>query len=183
MDESQESKPRRDQIIDFIRSHPGTHLREIKRAIDLAMGVLQYHLYKLENDRVIVARRRGVRKRYYINLVFGDTDLDVLDVLSQTSERDILLYITLNPGANLRDLAVYSRLSPSTVLWHLKRLIAFGLIEMQHYQGNNVYSIRVEKDTIFKLLKNYHPTLFERWADTIADVVVNVDESGDQNAT
>ncbi|MDG6997659.1 MAG: winged helix-turn-helix transcriptional regulator [Nitrososphaerota archaeon] len=172
-----ESEPRRDQIVNFIRTHPGVHLREIKREIDLAMGVLQYHLYKLEKDRVIVSRRRGLYKRYYINLVFGETDLDVLDVLSQNSERDILLYITLNQGVGQRELSVYSKLSTSTVLWHLKRLISVGLIEARQQFGNTTYSIRVDRDSVFQLLKSYHPTLWERWADTIADVVVNVDET------
>lgn len=176
MDDPPESEPRRDQIIAFIRNHPGTHLREIKREIDLAMGVLQYHLYKLEKDRVIVSRRRGLYKRYYTNLVFGETDLDVLDVLSQSSERDILLYITLNRGVNQRDLSTYSKLSVSTVLWHVKRLISSGLVEAHQYLGNITYSIKVDKETIFLLLKSYHPTLWERWADTIADVVVNVEE-------
>ncbi|MDG6999159.1 MAG: winged helix-turn-helix transcriptional regulator [Nitrososphaerota archaeon] len=176
MDDRPESEPRRDQIVDFIRAHPGTHLREIKREIDLAMGVLQYHLYKLEKDRVIVSRRKGLYKRYYLNLVFGETDLDILDVLSQTSERDILLYIALNPGASQRDLAVYSKLSASTVLWHVKRLIDSGLVEANQRLGNVTYSIKVDKKTIFPLLKSYHPSLWQRWADTIADVVVNVEE-------
>src|SRR6266704_3487395 len=51
---------RRVQILEFIKANPGVHLRRIKRELNLAMGVLQYHLYRLEKDQAIVSRKRGL---------------------------------------------------------------------------------------------------------------------------
>ena len=61
IDERSESK--RTQILGFIVEHPGAHLRKIKRELNLAMGVIQYHLYTLEKERKVISRRRGFYKR------------------------------------------------------------------------------------------------------------------------
>jgi len=61
---------RRVQILEFIKANPGSHLRGIKRELNLAMGVLQYHLRRLEKDQSIISRRRGLYKRFYKRLDF-----------------------------------------------------------------------------------------------------------------
>ena len=142
------------------------------------MGVLEYHLHKLELESVIHSRRSGLYRRYYHNLIFSETDQNILDVLSQETERDILLYTILNPGTSQGDLATYARLTTSTVLWHLKRLIATGLVEA-HWVGSTVtYATKVDSNLVMKLLNEYHPTLLERLSDRLADVVVSKEEEG-----
>jgi predicted transcriptional regulator len=163
---------RKDQVKEFIAEHPGTHLREICRKLSIAMGVAQYHTERLEKERVIVSRRRGLYRRYYANLVFAEKDIDILDVLSQETEREILLFLTQKPGSSQKDISDFAKLSLPTVNWHIKRLIASGLIETRLGKDSShlSYSIIVDKRTILQLLKNYHPAVWERWADQIADV-------------
>ena len=38
---------KRVHILEFIKANPGTHLRRIKRELNLAMGVIKYHPYRL----------------------------------------------------------------------------------------------------------------------------------------
>lgn len=142
------------------------------------MGVLEYHLHKLERDRVILSRRRGLYRRYYHNLIFNETDQNVLDVLSQETERDILLYTILNPGTRQADLAAYTRLTTSTVVWHLKRLVASGLVEARQVGSTVTYATKVDGDLVMRLLNDYHPTLLERLSDRLAEVVVG-EEGGE----
>jgi len=85
------------RILEFIRANPGTHLRKIKRELNLAMGVIQYHLYKLERERSILSVRHGLYKRFYADKGLGVQDREILNILSQETERDIVLYLIKNP--------------------------------------------------------------------------------------
>ncbi len=170
---------RKNQIRDSITEHPGTHFREICRNLDLAMGVVQYHLYRLEKERAIVSRRRGLYKRYYPNLVFAEMDQDILDVLSQGSEREILLFLTQRSGPTQKEIADFAKLSLATVNWHIKRLIGSGLIEPRLGQDSSLrYFILVDKMLILKLLRSYHPAIWEMWAERLADVWVDFSSLG-----
>ncbi len=160
------------KILQFIESHPGTHLRGIMRSLDLPMGALQYHLYRLEEGRVIISRRRYMHKRYYRTLHFSEKELAVLDVLSQESEGDILLFLTSSQNQNMADIARHFRLANSTVLWHLKRLVASGLVVAIRQGSKVVYSVEVDKEEVFRLARSYHPTLWERLSDRLADAVL-----------
>jgi predicted transcriptional regulator len=167
----------RDQIFLYISEHPGTHLRQIKRELNLAMGMTQYHLYALEKERKIVSRRAGFYKRFYPNLVFGDSQHDILDVLSQETERDLLIFIIQSPESTQKDLAERVQLSPSTVSWHMKRLTDAGLVESKREGQFVKYRIKADADEILKLLKGYHPTVWEVWADRLADAMIDVSSS------
>ena len=70
------------RILEFISSHPGVHLREICRALSLAMGDVQYHVRRLERDGRISSVRRGLYKFFYPANLFGERQRDVLSVLS-----------------------------------------------------------------------------------------------------
>jgi hypothetical protein len=88
------------RILEFIKANPGTHLRKIKRELNLAMGVIQYHLYKLERERSVVSVRLGLYKRFYADKGFRVEDREILSILSQETERDIVLYLIKEPTRN-----------------------------------------------------------------------------------
>jgi len=162
---------RRVQILDFIKANPGVHLRRIKRELNLAMGVLQYHLYRLEKDQAIVSRKRGLYKRFYNRLDFEAEEQEILGILLQETERDLLLYLLRTPGASQKELSEFARISASSTSWHMKRLIQTGLVESRR-QGSFVYYIaKGDPAKILTLLKSYHPRVWERWAERLADLL------------
>jgi len=165
------SESRRTQILAFIREHPGVHLRRIRRELNLAMGVVQYHLDGLEKERQIVSRRRGLYKRFYPVSIFGERELEIMNVLAEETERDILLFLMQNPEATQKELAGYAMISPSSINWHMRRLSKSGLIETKHEAGSVRYLVKVDRPQLVALLKNYHPTVWERWADRLADIL------------
>jgi len=65
----------RDLIIQYIDSHPGAHLRQIKRDLRISMGVTQYHLYTLEREKKILSKRTdftsGSFRRLALEIVSG----------------------------------------------------------------------------------------------------------------
>ena len=169
LDERPESK--RTQILNFVTEHPGAHLRLIKRELNLAMGVIQYHLYTLEKERKVISRRRGFYKRFYPTLLFGDRELEIMDVLAQETERDLLLFLMQNPNATQKELSGYARVSPSSINWHVQRLSKARFVEITRDSANVRYLVKVNRKEILALLKNYHPTVWERWADRLADML------------
>jgi DNA-binding MarR family transcriptional regulator len=171
------AEPRSEQILAFIKTHPGAHFRQIKRELNLAMGVVQYHLYKLERERLVASRRRGLYKRFYPNLKFEDAQLEILDVLSQETERDLLLFLIQNPDATQKELSEYGKISPASINWHMRRLSSSGLVEATR-EGTNVrYFVRGSQPEILALLQSYHPMVWEKWADRLADALMEISEA------
>lgn len=171
------AESRRSQILGFIKTHPGAHLRDIKRQLNLAMGVIQYHLYGLEKERKIISRRRGLYKRFYPMLVFPEGQLEILDVLSQETERDILLFLIQNPDATQKELSEYAAISPPSINWHMRRLSDSGLVGAKHDGSNVRYIVRGNHAEILALLRSYHPMVWERWADRLAGVLIDITEA------
>jgi predicted ArsR family transcriptional regulator len=167
----------REQIEEFIAQHPGAHLREIKRELKLAMGVIQYHLYSLEKEKKILSHHRGLYKRFYPNLVFGESQQDILDVLSQETERDLLLYLISNPGATQKQLSEYAQISAGTINWHMKRLIDSGLAKSKREGPFAKYEVKCDPQEVLRLLQAFHPRIWERWADRFANTITETTAS------
>jgi predicted transcriptional regulator len=70
-----------ERILEFIESHPGSYVREIRRNLKISMGSTQYNLYRLENKGKVVSIRRGLHKFYFLKGVFGDHEKNILQVL------------------------------------------------------------------------------------------------------
>jgi len=162
---------RRAQILKFIKANPGAHLRGIKRELNLPMGVLQYHLRRLEKDQLIVSRRRGLYKRFYKKLDFEAEEQEILGVLFQETERDLLLYLLKTPDATQKELSEFAHISASSTSWHMKRLVEAGLVKARRQGSFVYYTAKGDPVKILTLLKSYHPRIWERWAGRLADLL------------
>ncbi len=164
--------PTQRRVLEFITSHPGVHLREICRGLELAMGVVQYHLRRLERDGRISSMRRGLYKFFYPVDLFGARQRDVLSVLSLERPRELLLNIIEHPGSTQEALAGAAGISQPTVSWHLKRLIDLEIVD-RHQQGRVVtYGVVGGGAEIAAFIKTYHPTVWERWSSSLADIFI-----------
>jgi predicted transcriptional regulator len=159
------------RILDFIKANPGTHLRKIKRELNLAMGVIQYHLYKLEREHRVLSVRHGLYKRFYADKGLGIQDREILNILSQETERDIVLYLIKNPLATQKELSEFTRISASSINWHMKRLSQASFVQTRREGGSVFYTVRGDQARILTLLRSYHPRIWERWAERLADLL------------
>ncbi len=57
----------RRQVLDYLGTHPGVHFRELLRSLPLGSGNLYYHLQVLEREGLIVARRDGMYRRFFLH--------------------------------------------------------------------------------------------------------------------
>lgn len=138
------------------------------------MGVVQYHLSSLEKSRSILSRRSGLYKRFYPALVFSEHEQEVLDILSQETERDLLIYLLHHPKSTHKELSEYAQLSPGTINWHMKRLILSGLVSMQREGQFVKYFVNAETDEIMNLVREYHPSTWANWVDRLANALGEV---------
>lgn len=169
----------RRKILDFITSHPGAHLRDICRALGLAMGDVQYHIRRLERDGRIHSVRRGLYKFFYPANLFGERQRDVLSVLSLDTPRELLLNIVEHPESTQEGLARATNISQPTVSWHLKRLVDLGIVGRRQEGRVVTYSVAGGGE-IATFIKTYHPTVWERWSSRLADIFIaySAEESG-----
>jgi predicted transcriptional regulator len=163
--------PTQRRILEFITSHPGVHLREICRALALAMGAVQYHVRRLERDGRIHSVRRGLYKFFYPANLFGERQRDVLSVLSLDRPRELLLNIIEHPESTQESLSGATHISQPTVSWHLKRLVDLGIVGRRQDGRVVTYSV-VGGGEIAAFIKAYHPTVWERWSSRLADIFI-----------
>ena len=167
-------KGTRQRIYEFIRSHPGMHLRAIHRELGLAMGDLEYHLYALERQGMIKTVRRGLHKFIYPSGIFGDREEKVLSVLSQETPREIILNVIQNPDLSQMELAERLGLSQPTIVWHVKRLKQLGLIISSKKGISVTYHILGDARKIVALVQSYRPSVWERWASRLLDIILTI---------
>ncbi|MFI5422058.1 MAG: winged helix-turn-helix transcriptional regulator [Nitrososphaerales archaeon] len=119
---------------------------------------------------------------FFLSFVFGEHQREILDILSQETERDLLFYLIQHPGASQKELSNYARISPGTVNWHMKRLISSDLIEVHRDAQLVKYTVKGESSEILNLIRSYHPTLWQSWVDRIADAISDVTQTENEDA-
>lgn len=132
------SHPVRESILALVREQPGIRLQELAQATKLTHKGVDYHLHVLEKSGAVVVRRFGRQSRVYPN---GGQPRDEHAVrisaqLSHPISRNILSKLLATP-ASRRDLGatVQPPVSATTLNWHVRRLIALGLIAELDGQG------------------------------------------------
>jgi predicted transcriptional regulator len=138
------------------------------------MGDVQYHVHRLDKQRRILSIRRGLYRFFYASDLFGQRQRDVLSFLTLETPRVLLLAIIERPGRGQEDLAREASVSQPTVSWHLKRLVEFGIVE-RHQSGRTVtYSVKGDDAAdIARFVRNYHPSVWERWSSRLADIFIS----------
>jgi predicted transcriptional regulator/chitodextrinase len=131
------SRIRQDQILDnytrgqihgYIIANPGEHYSSIRSALDLNNGTLAYHLQRLENERVIKSAMDGTHRRYYPS---GMKVPEAEEGALTEVQKIIVAKVAETPGISQRDIGSLMKLSPSTINYHIERLVAKGVLRRE----------------------------------------------------
>jgi predicted transcriptional regulator len=95
-------------------------------------------------------------------------------VLSQETERDLLLYLIKNPSTTQTELSEYAQISRRSINWHMNRLREADLVEAKREGSYVKYVVKGDDAEVLKLVRSFHPSVWEKWADRLADVLANV---------
>ena len=164
----------RGRIYDYIKNHPGTHLRRLSKNLAIAIGDTQHHLGVLDKLGLIKSRHKGMYKVYYTVSILGKRDEDILAVLQQETPREIILYLVENPGSAQGEISRYMSLTAPTINWHMSNLINVGLVT-SHKEGRFVkYFIDGDVNDIIGLLKSYYPTIWNKLSGRLAELFLDL---------
>ena len=152
-----------------MQDYPGAHMREIGRELDIPMGTLEYHLHYLVKANLLNTRQDPRYTRYFATGELSRRDKDILAVLRQTVPRQIAAHLLLAPGSSHGVLLEKFALAPSTLSFHLKKLVSAGIVEQQKSGRENLYRV-VEPELVSRVLVQHRESFFDDVIDRFAEV-------------
>jgi predicted transcriptional regulator len=159
----------RHKLYSAIVRYPGLHYREIQRRTGIATGQLTYHLEYLREVHLVKTANDGEYLRYYSNTQISPEERKVLELARQKSVRHILLHLLDNDGCDHNSVVNSLGLSPSTVSWHLKKLLDAGVISKRTEGRRSIFSI-VQPELVVVVLMKYKESFLDRLVDQFIDM-------------
>ena len=141
LDSKKISSRNRNRLIikETINNHPGINLREIQRATNLAMGVIQYHIRSLES-REIESIKLGKCKHFFDSYASFSVNEKVWFSINQNPNVRNILDLLSNDQYTQKDISHLTGNSKSLVSYYVKNLVSNGIIE----KDNNL--LRISED-------------------------------------
>lgn len=158
----------RRKIYNLILKSPGLHIRELSRELNIALGTLNYHLHYLHKRELITVKSDGGYVRCYIAGEIGVKDKKIIGVLRQNVPRKILLFLLLHPSSFHRAIYIQLQLAPSTISFHLNKLVDLDIINCVKVGRQTRYQIK-EPEYVSDLLITYRETFLDKTVDRFAD--------------
>lgn len=152
----------RRRIYGHIVDHPGRFLREIQRDLDMAMGTLEFNLAELvkhglvtvseaENKRFFPARMDASEKR-------------LLGILRQEIPRRIAVELLQKLESTPSRMSEVLGLLPSTLNYHLAKLVEAGVIERRR-DGRQSYYRLPDPEPVLRLMIAHRASFLDRIVD------------------
>jgi predicted transcriptional regulator len=163
----------RRQIFNTIVKYPGLHERELARKQDMSLSTLDYHLHYLEKRDLIVSRKDGRYTRYFATRKVGQQDKKIIAILRQKTPRAIVLHLLTNQNSIHKEIAEGVSKSPSTVSFHLKKMVDVGIVEAISLGRETAYHLTNE-DEIVNTLLTYRETFVDDAVDRFVDTWVSL---------
>lgn len=129
---------KRKQIYNEIKIHPGLHLMELKRRMNIPKTTLKYHLNFLEKQNLIIRKKDRRYSRYFITLKVGTEEKKIFNMLRQPVPRNIIFVIFCYVACSEIDIVREIKKNQSTVSFHLKKLIEDGIIEIVPHEKGRI---------------------------------------------
>ncbi|MFQ5837217.1 MAG: winged helix-turn-helix transcriptional regulator [Thermoplasmata archaeon] len=160
---------RRRMVYQFIKSHPGLHMRGLEKRLGISLGDLRYHLDYLEKKELITSRSDGYRKTYFSTRDVYLQDRDLLALLRQRGPRKLILHLMLTQNASFDELRQVLGVSKSTLSFHLRKLTDKGIVKVLRREGKNAYYVE-DKENVAELLITYKGSFLDEAVDRVLQV-------------
>jgi len=157
-----ELEPRK-KVFEAIKANPGSHLRELDRILDIPFGTIRYHVKVLIKRSLIVAKKEGKYKRFYVKGKINREDKKRLAVLRKELPRTIILLLLEFPDSTHKEISEMMDVAPSTLSYHLKKMLDKGILVC----NDKKYNVR-DKGSMADLLIQYRSTYLDDLVDRFA---------------
>jgi len=154
----------RKAVYDLVVRKPGVHLREIERDTSLPLGVVRYHLDRLQREELIFSEEDRYFKRFFPKNRIPNVPTGTFAVLRQESLRKVMLHLLNNPGSTHAQLKNALQLPPSTLSTYLSILLKKGAILRERKGKENFYSV-ADEESVIKVLLVYRPSFLDKLVD------------------
>lgn len=148
----------RRSIYECVMQHAGAHLRDVARRSGMPLGTALYHLDRLEEAGLVVARRDGRYKRYFTAQGMGRREKEVVSLLRHDVPRRIVYALLSGGPATQRALCETIGVSRSTLSFHVNRLVVAGLVARTEARPEGIYAL-AEPDLARDLLSRFQGSL------------------------
>lgn len=160
-------------IFRHVEEHPGLHLRGLQRALDIPLGTLEYHLHQMEKANLLVSRDDGRFKAFFVAEGLDRRDKEILYYVRQEMPRQIIMQLLLEPGTTHGALTEHLPISASTCSFHLKKLVASGLVMEQRVGRTKQFSVD-DADRVANVLVRYRKSFLDDLVDRFARAWLDV---------
>ena len=144
---------KRKKIYEFILRNPGWHLSELARKLRIPKTTLNYHLKYLEKEGKITSRSGSVYLRYFPANKLKEIDKKILNIIRQDIPCEIVIYLFLNPYASRTKISEHLNKHPTTVSFHLDKLLEKDIIENYKFENEGRYKIKHTENVLNMLLR------------------------------
>ena len=111
----------------------------------------------------------GEYLRYYANIQITDEERRILEMVRQKSIRHILLYLLETNNCNHEHLVKILDIAPSTISWHLKKLIDASIVNKEVGGRKSFYSLN-DPELIKKVLIKYKESFLDILVDRFIEM-------------
>jgi len=163
----------RKRIFDFVSSSPGCHLRELQRRLGIPLGTLEYHLKYLVDREYLSIRDEGGYKRYYPVGTMRSVDKNILSLLRQDIPRRLVMHLLLHPNSKFGDLAERFDVAPSTLSFHVTKLLKAGIVSKTRQGRETTYKVENEHEVAMVLIahrRSFLDVLVDSFVGTWTDL-------------
>lgn len=154
----------RKRVYDLVVSTPGVHLREVERQTGLPLGVVRYHLDRLQREELIFAKEDRYFKRFFPKGQIPNVPTETFEVLRQESLRRIVLHLLNNAGSSHANVMASLQLPPSTLSTYLSILLKKNVVRRERRGKENLYFV-ADEESVMKVLMVYRPTFLDKLVD------------------
>ena len=158
----------RRRIYEEILLNPGLHFRELQSRLNMPTGVVEYHLGVLEKEGIVVSKMDGRYRRLYPNTAMTRYERKIMGILRSKIGRRIVIFLIENGRTRHGDLAKNMDISPSTLSYHLSKLIKGGIIGRE-ISGRERYYFVINEDLVAKVIIKYRRSFLDVLVDNFAE--------------
>ena len=142
-------------IFDRIQENPGLTTAQIARGVGVRYQTVSYHLVALEKAGYISLQMHGRRAHFFANTGRLTQEIRLLTPLARdASALKALAVIQANPGVMLTEVGALMGYTPTTGVWHVKKLVHAGLVVSEKSQGCCRLRVDAQRLAVFEALRS-----------------------------
>lgn len=159
----------RQQIYEYILRFPGSHFREIQRALSLPVGTLQYHLKNLVEDKLLITKEDGEYVRYYAVGLFTERERELLSLLRQKPIRHTAIMLLTHKKLTHKQITSELKLSPPTTSWYLNKMLQSKVVKKRRV-GKEVFYSLSKPTEIARVITTYRSSFLDEVVDRFIEI-------------